>query len=137
MNVNYVKLNPGAHLKPHFGNGPRLSAHLSVIAPEPLHAAMQVGTERVLWLEGKAIVFDDTYPEEPNHWESGRAAGVVLPPLRQRAPPRAGVPGLVTERGKREPRHAQASPGDRCRAILERSREPVDVRTDDFHNLRT
>ena len=36
MNVNYVKLNPGAHLKPHFGNGPRLSAHLSVIAPEPL-----------------------------------------------------------------------------------------------------
>jgi hypothetical protein len=68
MNVNYVKLNPGAHLKPHFGNGPRLSAHLSVIAPEPLRAAMQVGTERVLWLEGKAIVFDDTYPHSVSHW---------------------------------------------------------------------
>ena len=24
-----VRLNPGTHLKPHYGNGPRLSAHLS------------------------------------------------------------------------------------------------------------
>ncbi|CAE7882584.1 WARS1, partial [Symbiodinium microadriaticum] len=40
MNVNYVRLNPGTHLKPHYGNGPRLSAHLSVIAPEPMKAGL-------------------------------------------------------------------------------------------------
>mmetsp|Transcript_12189 Transcript_12189/g.27555 ORF Transcript_12189/g.27555 Transcript_12189/m.27555 type:complete len:393 (-) Transcript_12189:64-1242(-) len=68
MNVNYVKLNPGAHLKPHYGNGPRLSAHLSVIAPEPLKAGMSVGDEQVLWVEGKAILFDDTYPHAVSHW---------------------------------------------------------------------
>eukprot|EP00747_Dinoflagellata_sp_TGD_P170082 gnl/TRDRNA2_/TRDRNA2_200721_c0_seq1.p1 gnl/TRDRNA2_/TRDRNA2_200721_c0~~gnl/TRDRNA2_/TRDRNA2_200721_c0_seq1.p1 ORF type:complete len:432 (-),score=60.07 gnl/TRDRNA2_/TRDRNA2_200721_c0_seq1:60-1202(-) len=68
MNVNYVKLNPGAHLKPHFGNGPRLSAHLSVIAPEPMRAGMTVGDERRLWQEGKAIIFDDTYPHCVSHW---------------------------------------------------------------------
>jgi len=68
MNVNYVKLNPGTHLKPHFGNGPRLSAHLSVIAPEPLRAGMSVGSEQVMWMEGKAIIFDDTYPHCVSHW---------------------------------------------------------------------
>lgn len=68
MNVNYVRLNPGAHLKPHFGNGPRLSAHLSVIAPEPLRAGMTVADQRALWVEGKAIVFDDTYPHCVSHW---------------------------------------------------------------------
>lgn len=68
MNVNYVKLSPGAHLKPHYGNGPRLSAHLSVIAPEPLRAGMTVATEKVLWKEGKAIIFDDTYPHSVSHW---------------------------------------------------------------------
>lgn len=68
MNVNYVKLMPGAHLKPHFGNAPRLSAHLSVIAPEPLRAGMGVGGRKRLWLEGKAIIFDDTYPHSVSHW---------------------------------------------------------------------
>jgi len=70
MNVNYVKLNPGAHLKPHYGNGPRLSAHLSVIAPEPLRAGMTVGDVQVLWVEGKAVLFDDTYPHAVSHWGS-------------------------------------------------------------------
>jgi len=70
MNVNYVRLNPGAHLKPHFGNAPRLSAHLSVLAPEPLRAGMSVGVERTIWIEGKAIVFDDTFPHCVSHWGS-------------------------------------------------------------------
>jgi len=68
MNVNYVRLNPGTHLKPHYGNGPRLSAHLSVIAPEPMKAGMTVGDRRVIWVEGKAILFDDTYPHMVSHW---------------------------------------------------------------------
>merc|ERR1719469_1347763 len=68
MNVNYVKLNPGTHLKPHYGNGPRLSAHLSVLAPEPLRSGMSVASEQVMWVEGKAIIFDDTYPHAVSHW---------------------------------------------------------------------
>lgn len=68
MNVNYVKLNPDTHLKPHYGNGPRLSAHLSVIAPEPLRSGMSVADKQVMWLEGKAIIFDDTYPHCVSHW---------------------------------------------------------------------
>ena len=56
-----VRLNPGSHLKPHFGNGPRLSAHLSVKAPEATKAAMTVGDSRRLWVEGEAILFDDTW----------------------------------------------------------------------------
>jgi len=68
MNVNYVKLNPGTHLKPHYGNGPRLSAHLSVLAPEPLRSGMSVADRQVLWYEGKAIIFDDTYPHSVSHW---------------------------------------------------------------------
>jgi hypothetical protein len=68
MNVNYVRLNPGAHLKPHFGNGPRLTAHLSVIAPEPLRSGMTVANQRALWQEGKSIIFDDTYPHMVSHW---------------------------------------------------------------------
>jgi len=55
-------------LKPHFGNAPRLSAHLSLIAPEPLKSSMTVGGEQVFWMEGKSIIFDDTYVHYLNHW---------------------------------------------------------------------
>ncbi|CAJ1380790.1 unnamed protein product [Effrenium voratum] len=68
MNVNYVRLNPGTHLKPHYGNGPRLSAHLSVLAPEPMKAGLTVADQRRLWVEGEAILFDDTYPHMVSHW---------------------------------------------------------------------
>ena len=151
FHVTQVRLNPGTHLKPHFGNGPRLSAHLSVKAPEPLKAGMTVtwmhrvkhgkvvlnwiglnidsghlslawevnigfpgllssgrsqfdwlwgikefevemwkyhkaslegdvelglsmkdGTKvadrKLLWVEGEAILFDDTYPHMVSHW---------------------------------------------------------------------
>lgn len=68
MNVNYVRLNPGTHLKPHFGNGPRLSAHLSVKAPEPMRAGLTVADQKRLWVEGEAILFDDTYPHMVSHW---------------------------------------------------------------------
>lgn len=68
MNVNYVRLNPGTHLKPHFGNGPRLSAHLSVKAPEPMRAGLTVADQKLLWVEGEAILFDDTYPHMVSHW---------------------------------------------------------------------
>lgn len=62
MNTNYYKLFPGAHLKPHFGNAPRLTAHLAVIAPEPLRSGISVGSVQSLWIEGKSMVIDDTFP---------------------------------------------------------------------------
>eukprot|EP00747_Dinoflagellata_sp_TGD_P030597 gnl/TRDRNA2_/TRDRNA2_134744_c0_seq1.p1 gnl/TRDRNA2_/TRDRNA2_134744_c0~~gnl/TRDRNA2_/TRDRNA2_134744_c0_seq1.p1 ORF type:complete len:400 (+),score=36.44 gnl/TRDRNA2_/TRDRNA2_134744_c0_seq1:97-1296(+) len=68
VNTNYYKLHPGGHLKPHFGNAPRLTAHLTVIAPEPLRSGFSVGTARALWTEGKALIVDDTYPHAVSHW---------------------------------------------------------------------
>lgn len=68
VNTNYYKLHPGGHLKPHFGNAPRLTAHLTVIAPEPLKSGFSVGNERAFWVEGKALIIDDTYPHAVSHW---------------------------------------------------------------------
>lgn len=68
VNTNYYKLFPGSHLKPHFGNAPRLTAHLPVIAPEPLRSGISVGTEQSLWVEGRAMILDDTYPHSVSHW---------------------------------------------------------------------
>jgi len=68
VNTNYYKLFPGAHLKPHFGNAPRLTAHLAVIAPEPLRSGISVGPAQSLWIEGKSMVIDDTYPHSVSHW---------------------------------------------------------------------
>lgn len=67
VNTNYYKLFPGAHLKPHFGNAPRLTAHLAVIAPEPLRSGISVGPAQSLWIEGKSMVIDDTYPHSVSH----------------------------------------------------------------------
>mmetsp|Transcript_101815 Transcript_101815/g.199704 ORF Transcript_101815/g.199704 Transcript_101815/m.199704 type:complete len:311 (+) Transcript_101815:3-935(+) len=76
MNVNYVRLQPGTHLKPHYGNGPRLTAHLSLLVPEPLRAGLSVADERLLWSEGQAYIFDDTYPHSVSHW--GRLPRYVM-----------------------------------------------------------
>jgi len=68
VNTNYYKLFPNSHLKPHFGNAPRLTAHLPVIAPEPLRSGISVGHEHAMWQEGKAMILDDTYPHSVSHW---------------------------------------------------------------------
>jgi hypothetical protein len=68
VNTNYYKLHPGGHLKPHFGNAPRLTMHLTVIAPEPLRSGFSVGSHRAFWVEGEALIVDDTYPHAVSHW---------------------------------------------------------------------
>merc|ERR1740123_560052 len=68
VNTNYYKLHPGGHLKPHFGNAPRMTVHLTVIAPEPLRAGFSVGAAKALWVEGQSMVIDDTYPHAVSHW---------------------------------------------------------------------
>lgn len=59
--AGYLRLRPGARLKPHFGNAPRLSAHLGLIVPEEGDIHMRVGDQTVHWETGKAVIFDDTY----------------------------------------------------------------------------
>jgi len=75
-NANIMRLSPGGMLKPHFGNAPRLAAHLSLVAPEPDAAVMQVGGEFVVWREGEVLLFDDTHA----HWvtHGGRSPRYVL-----------------------------------------------------------
>jgi hypothetical protein len=68
VNTNYYKLWPGAHLKPHFGNAPRLTASLAVVAPQPLKTAITVGHMTTIWKEGKTLIIDDTYAHSVSHW---------------------------------------------------------------------
>lgn len=75
-NVNLMRLAPGAQLKPHFGNAPRLSAHLSLSVPEPEAAHLRVGAEVATWKEGEVLIFDDTFVHSVSH--SGVLPRVVL-----------------------------------------------------------
>eukprot|EP00929_Paragymnodinium_shiwhaense_P016425 TRINITY_DN12475_c0_g1_i1.p1 TRINITY_DN12475_c0_g1~~TRINITY_DN12475_c0_g1_i1.p1 ORF type:complete len:406 (+),score=54.91 TRINITY_DN12475_c0_g1_i1:115-1332(+) len=68
VNTNYYKLWPGAHLKPHFGNAPRMTASMAVIAPEPLRSGISVGDKMAVWFEGRTLIIDDTYPHSVSHW---------------------------------------------------------------------
>jgi len=64
--AGFLRLRPGGRLKPHFGNSPRLSAHLALIVP-PGEIHMSVGSETVSWVEGKVLVFDDTFIHSVTH----------------------------------------------------------------------
>lgn len=72
--ASVAKLMPGAQLKPHFDSHGRLAVHLGLDIPEG--ASMVVGGEEVHWVEGQALVFDDTYPHEVKH--VGHAPRYVL-----------------------------------------------------------
>ncbi len=59
-------LAPGTHIPRHKGVSKNLvNCHLGLIVPKNREACYLVcGGERLLWQEGKVIVFDDTYPHE-------------------------------------------------------------------------
>src|SRR5579864_326220 len=59
-------LEPGAHLAAHRGAYKGLvRTHLGLVVPEPRNKVrMQVGGEIVVWEEGRAVTFDDTYRHE-------------------------------------------------------------------------
>lgn len=65
--AGFLRLQPGARLKPHYGNGPRLSVHLGLVVPEVGDIHMNVGTATVRWQEGRAVVFDDTFIHKVKH----------------------------------------------------------------------
>jgi len=62
----FARLQPGMGIKPHLWNAPpRLGVHLGLHTPPG--ASMAVGAEEVIWEEGKAVVFDDTYIHSVRH----------------------------------------------------------------------
>jgi len=63
----FVRLDPGAWLKPHLGNMRRLAAHLGLVIPDgPVE--LNVGPSRGLrWEEGRAVVWDDTHLHDARH----------------------------------------------------------------------
>lgn len=65
--AGFLRLRPGGRLKPHYGNSPRLSAHLGLIVPEAGDIHMDVGGKKVRWQEGRAVIFDDTYIHKVVH----------------------------------------------------------------------
>lgn len=66
---------PGTHLLPHRGvTNTRLVGHLPLMVPED--CALNVGGEVHAWVEGRAVVFDDTYEHEA--WNRGSSTRVVL-----------------------------------------------------------
>jgi len=65
--AGFLRLHPGARLKPHFGNGPRLSVHLGLETPQVGDIHMHVGSKTVRWQEGRAVVFDDTFIHKVKH----------------------------------------------------------------------
>lgn len=64
----FVRLRPGAALKPNFGAAPGLRCTLPFTA-SGLGARMSVGTQTVDWLQGEAVVFDDTFIRQD--WHAG------------------------------------------------------------------
>ncbi len=71
-------LEPGAHLAAHRGAYKGLvRTHLGLMVPEPREQVrMRVGAETIVWEEGRAVTFDDTYRHEV--WNDTDGVRVVL-----------------------------------------------------------
>jgi len=73
--VLFSVFTPGTHLLPHRGvTNVRVVGHLPLIVPE--QCALRVGGEVHEWMEGRAVVFDDTYEHEA--WNRSARTRVVL-----------------------------------------------------------
>jgi aspartate beta-hydroxylase len=73
--VLFSVFTPGTHLLPHRGvTNTRLVGHLPLMVPED--CALNVGGEIHRWVEGRTVVFDDTYEHEA--WNRSSRTRVVL-----------------------------------------------------------
>jgi aspartate beta-hydroxylase len=73
--VLFSVFTAGTHLLPHRGvTNTRLVGHLPLLIPE--HCALNVGGELHEWVEGRTVVFDDTYEHEA--WNRSEKTRVVL-----------------------------------------------------------
>lgn len=75
ITATFSRLAPGTHIKPHKGyEGGVLRCHLGLIVPD--RCAIGVNGKVKTWVEGKCMVFDDTYIHEA--WNYGSSDRVVL-----------------------------------------------------------
>jgi aspartate beta-hydroxylase len=73
--VMFSVFTPGTYLMPHRGvTNSRVVGHLPLIVPED--CALRVGGEVHEWVEGRVVVFDDTY--EHDAWNRSGSTRVVL-----------------------------------------------------------
>lgn len=73
--VLFSTLGPGTHLLPHHGvTNARVVGHLPLIVPPD--CALRVAGEEHRWVEGEAVLFDDTYSHEA--WNRSDRVRVVL-----------------------------------------------------------
>jgi aspartate beta-hydroxylase len=73
--VLFSVFTPGTHLLPHRGvTNVRIVGHLPLIVPE--QCALRVGGEVHTWIEGRTVLFDDTYEHEA--WNRSSKSRVVL-----------------------------------------------------------
>jgi aspartyl/asparaginyl beta-hydroxylase (cupin superfamily) len=68
-------LKPGTHIPPHHGMlNTRLICHIPLVVPEGCH--LRVGAETRTVVEGRAMIFDDSFEHEA--WNDGGAVRAVL-----------------------------------------------------------
>lgn len=75
-NALFSKLNPNTRIPPHVGMlNTRLICHLPIMVPENC-GALRVGNQVRSWVEGEALVFDDSIQHEA--WNESNQTRVVL-----------------------------------------------------------
>lgn len=75
MELFFSRLQPGAHIPPHFGAANnRLTIHLPLIVPGD--CSIRIGSELHVWQEGELFAFDDSFEHEA--WNRSTADRVVL-----------------------------------------------------------
>jgi len=68
-------MGPRTHVAPHCGFiNARVRCHLALVVPDGGH--MRVGSESRAWVEGKALLFDDSFEHEV--WNDSPSGRVVL-----------------------------------------------------------
>ena len=73
--VYFAVLDPHTHLRPHWGpHNARIRCHLGLIVPPG--CAIRVGEESRPWVEGKVLIFDDSFEHEV--WNPSEKSRVVL-----------------------------------------------------------
>ena len=73
--ITVSRLQPGTHIMPHCGpTNAVLRIHLPIKVPPG--ASIRVGEERLVWAEGKCLVFDDSFEHEVQH--EGTSERIVL-----------------------------------------------------------
>jgi aspartate beta-hydroxylase len=64
LRAGFSAIQPNTWIKPHYGmSNTKLKLHLGVVVP-PNCARMRVGKETREWVQGKVLMFDDSFEHE-------------------------------------------------------------------------